>query len=176
MPTLLLTQQTPNPLAYKFAFDSEILPSGFLEFEKPNPDIDWLNAIFSIKGVDRVYIAANFITVVKKQEGEWIELNREIRTILTQIPHFNDLQQLKPQYSNATTTDDALAEWFTRTVLPATEGDGGGIYLRAFADGVMTLEAVGACKACPWLKDTIESGIVKKLVDSGLSLKKVNVQ
>ena len=50
-----------------------------------------------------------------------------------------------------------------KTLQPAMEGDGGGVELVSFEDGVVKLKFRGACLICPSIGMTLKLGIEKTL-------------
>ncbi len=164
------TRATPNPNAYLFEFpDLEELSPWPLQARcnQLPTGLDLFDCLLAVQGIERVYIAGNFITAIKTNAVEWYELTVELRSI---IRHHLDLSVLAdPQRTAAlrvpplSADQPLIHEWFARRILPATERDGGGIYLRGYDSGRLAVEAVGACAGCPHLSQTVEQGIRQPL-------------
>ena len=160
------TRATPNPNAYLFEFtDLEELAPWPLEARASQQPtgIELFDRLLAVEGIERVYVAGNFITAIKSPSVEWFELTVELRSV---IRHHLDVAALADPVRTAAlqvpplSADQPLIhEWFARRILPATERDGGGIYARAYAQGQLTVEAVGACAGCPHFGQTVEQGI-----------------
>ena len=76
------TQETPNPNSLKFLPGRQILPEGkTIDFPHINDAkiSPLVKQLFRIEGVQKVFLASDFITITKSdEETEWILLKPEI--------------------------------------------------------------------------------------------------
>ena len=78
------TEETPNPNTLKFIPGVQVLKEGTVEF-KDNVSAKSSNLaslIFSINGVERVFLATEFVSVTKSNENNWEILKPLILTAI----------------------------------------------------------------------------------------------
>ncbi len=121
----------------------------------------------SVEGVERIYLAGDFVTVVKSDAASWDTLFPQVReavraALKRPLPSLESLRN----YAIAMPHDErGFAEWMAAKVLPATERDGGGIFFIGMdSENVPLLKAAGACKGCPYLSETVQKGILIPLI------------
>ena len=166
------TDTTPNPNALKFMPGQPIAntPAYFLTIEDARASF-LARKIFSIRAVDSVFFGADFITVSKKEEGNWEILKPEV--IMTIMDHFTsglaafDFEQegeSAPEGQAYTgEIEKQIIEIIETRVRPAVAMDGGDITYKGFKDGIVTLELRGACSGCPSSTITLKNGIESML-------------
>jgi len=82
-------ESNPNPNSLKFVVNEMLVPEG-MSFDFPGPaeaeDAPLAQELFMYPFVERVFYMSNFVTVTKKEDVEWIEvqdtLKNHIRTFL----------------------------------------------------------------------------------------------
>ena len=165
----LYMEANPNPNSLKFVANYMLVEPG-MSFDFPDSE-SAKNAplaleLFKFDYVERVFYMSNFITVTKRPDVEWAEIQDEIRQFITQY-----LQQEKPLLADPETSDEAadsaednglesqIKNILDEYVKPAVEMDGGAIQFHSFEDGVVTLLLQGACSGCPSSTITLKSGI-----------------
>jgi Fe-S cluster biogenesis protein NfuA len=166
---VLSVHATPNPNACKWVLSGEAMEWGAYEWsscDRPTriPPVD---AVLELAGVERVYWAGDFVTVVKSAEANWETLMTPLRHALNgglKLPL--PPPEMWRKYAIAMPHDErGLAEWMAARVLPATEKDGGGIFfVGTDSDLSPILRPAGACKGCPYLPETVEKGILGGLI------------
>lgn len=166
------TDTTPNPNALKFipGLDVAESPVYFLT-EKDAHNSFLARKILAIKFVETVFFGTDFITVSKKEDGNWDVLKPEILMMI--MDHFTSglsafdfvQEQLKP--SSKTNYDSEIErqiiEIIETRVRPSVAMDGGDIIYKSFEDGVVKLELHGACSGCPSSTITLKNGIESML-------------
>lgn len=167
----VVAQSTPNPLAHCFLTTVELLPTGAAELgrgEAYAPSA-LLDALFALEGVERVYVAGHFVTVLRAPEADWaalaVQVRQALRAVLSQAPEGQPLLTPPAPVSQAPApeAEPALQEWFRTRILPATERDGGAIFFEGLEAGQLVLQARGACQSCPYLAETVQKGILAPL-------------
>lgn len=166
----MVAQTTPNPWAHRFLTTVELLAEGAAELARGEayPPSPLLDALFGLPGVERVYVAGHFVTVLRAPEVEWFELAPQVREALKQVlaaPLVGPWVTAAAPVTEAPAADvePALQEWFRTRILPATESDGGAVFFEGLAEGELLLQARGACQSCPYLAETVQKGILAPL-------------
>jgi NFU1 iron-sulfur cluster scaffold homolog, mitochondrial len=167
-PVTIYLEANPNPNSMKFVVNFMLLDDG-ISFDYPN-QADTENSplayeLFNFEAVERVFIAANFVTVTKKETVEWLEIQMILRD------HIRDyLEQGKPAVQAQFTQDPLFNEDDSETVKkikgildeyirPAVEQDGGAIVFHSFNDGIVKVLLQGSCSGCPSSTVTLKAGI-----------------
>ena len=165
----LYMEANPNPNSLKFVANYMLVEPG-MSFDFPDSQ-SAQNAplaleLFKFDYVERVFYMSNFITVTKRPDVEWVEIQDEIRQFITQY-----LQEEKPLLTDPESSDEIsdspgdnglesqIKNILDEYVKPAVEMDGGAIQFHSFEDGVVTLLLQGACSGCPSSTITLKSGI-----------------
>jgi hypothetical protein len=82
--TQVYPSDTPNPNAWKFTLDRNLLESGSLSFNSADEAKDHAlgRSLFSIGGVVSVFAVNDFITVTQDSSRSWSELSPEIIQVI----------------------------------------------------------------------------------------------
>lgn len=83
MPPVKVTS-TPNPDSLKFSADGASFAEGVHAFDSAAAagDNELASALFTIDGVDDVFVTPEFVTVTKASNTSWEELLPEVRPIV----------------------------------------------------------------------------------------------
>ena len=165
------TEETPNPNTLKFIPGVDVLKEGTVEF-KDNVSAKSSNLaslIFSINGIERVFLATEFVSVTKSTNDNWEILKPLILTAI--MDHYASGKEVIEKNQNNTdelTDEDTevvkqIKELIDQRVSPAVAMDGGDISFCSFEDGVVTLQMKGACAGCPSSTATLKMGIENML-------------
>jgi Fe-S cluster biogenesis protein NfuA len=160
-------ESNPNPNSLKFVVNEMLVPDGMsFDFENPEKagDAPLAQELFMYPFVDRVFYASNFVTVTKKQDVEWLEvqgvLKDHIRTFLESGKLILDIK--KPETADTgeeTETVKKIKSILDEYIRPAVEQDGGAISFHSFTDGILKVILQGSCSGCPSSTITLKSGI-----------------
>lgn len=121
--------------------------------EEENP---LLSSLFSHQGIERIFIATDFITVTKRPTAAWLEVDDHVIAALPKNIH--TLETLdRPQ--KPLPEHDTLTQILDSQIRPAIQQDGGDVTLAGFQDGVVYLRLKGACVTCPSKNITIKLGV-----------------
>ena len=76
-------QPTPNPNAQKFVLDRRVseIPTNFYSLDQAK-DHDLGTKLMTIPGVSNVLLLGDFITVGKRPEARWSDINRQVKQAL----------------------------------------------------------------------------------------------
>ena len=166
------TEETPNPNTLKFIPGVQVLDEGTVEFkDKASAKFSNLaNLIFHISGIERVFLATEFVSVTKNNETNWEILKPVILTAI--MDHYASGKKVieKNQNNTSKSLDEEdtevvkqIKELIDQRVRPAVAMDGGDISFCSFEDGVVTLQMKGACAGCPSSTATLKMGIENML-------------
>ena len=145
---------TPNPQALKFIMNEKILnreARNFKSAEEAQAD-PLAKGIFEIEGVVSVFYMDKFITVEKKPDYGWGDIQKSFVEFIskfdkTTIPEEESL----PELSNEEETEllKKINEILDQRVRPALAGDGGGLEVLGLEGFTLSIRYQGACGSCP---------------------------
>jgi len=154
--------ETPNADAYKIELTHHLLRGGGAEFyEGGVTGIRLVDALLAIEGVASVFIAHNFLTVLKKSTELWDELLPQIREEFMKCWEQTEWTKLFEFAIFPMAEHEEVSSWINSNILPATFQDGGGIFLENLSTEEIHVRVMGACTTCPYLPRTLEEGILK---------------
>lgn len=166
------TEETPNPATLKFLPGIPVLESGTLDFasQADSSRSPLAKRLFGLTGVNRVFLASDFVSVSKADDTDWSMLKPMVLALL--MDHFSTGQPVidqsaappaevkKPEDDEITSQ---IKELLDERVRPMVAMDGGDIVFDRFEDGVVYLHMQGACAGCPSSTMTLKSGIENML-------------
>lgn len=163
------TEPTPNPASMKFLPGRAVMEEGVADFpsadqaEEASP---LARRLFSVDGVDGVYLGHDFITVTKVGGVDWHSLKPAVLGAI--MEHFMSgepvvVASAMTQEAEHDPDDDVVVrqirELIDTRVRPAVAQDGGDIVFHGFERGVVYLHMRGACSGCPSSVVTLKNGI-----------------
>lgn len=160
-------ESNPNPNSLKFVINEILVPDGmsfdFPDVESAN-DAPLAKELFAYPFVDRVFYMSNFITVTKKEDVEWLEvqekLKNHIRSFLEAGKLILDVKAPASDDSEADSeTVKKIKNILDEYIRPAVEQDGGAITFHSFREGIVTVALQGSCSGCPSSTVTLKAGI-----------------
>lgn len=166
------TEATPNPATIKFLPGQEVLKSGTAEFSSAEDAAvsPLAQRLFSLQGVNLVFLATDFVSVSKDDDTDWVMLKPMVLAAL--MEHFSTqqpvvLESFYSEKTDAAEEDDEISaqirELIDTRVRPMVAMDGGDIEFEKFEDGIVLLRMRGACSGCPSSTMTLKSGIENML-------------
>lgn len=175
VPVTIYAEMTPNPTTMKFVANKYLLLTGdSVEFNSAKDAKGFsplAEELFQLPFVQKVFIAANFVTVTKTDNVPWDFITMELREfiknfisegkdVLVQMPTPTIASEEEPKkVYEAHEIDDAIRDLLDQFVRPAVENDGGAIEYRGFEDGVVSVLMKGSCAGCPSSTATLKFGI-----------------
>lgn len=168
------TENTPNPLTLKFIpEDFKIAgenPVEFKNIEQAKDSSFLAEQLFLIKGVEAVFLGANFITITKSLNQNWQDIKTEILATIMDFcllgePALKSKNQdnLSENLEGDSEIVKQIKELIEIKVRPAVAMDGGDIIYRGFENGIVKLQLKGSCSGCPSSTLTLKSGIENML-------------
>ena len=168
------TETTPNPGTLKFLPGRDVLADGSANFRDPETAkaSPLATRLFSVAGVEGVYLGQDFITVTKAMQREWHDLKPALLGAI--MEHFvAGLPVMNADGAPAAEDEiydpadgeivGQIKELIETRVRPAVAQDGGDIIFRGFQRGVVLLHMQGACAGCPSSTATLKHGIENML-------------
>jgi Fe-S cluster biogenesis protein NfuA len=182
IPYIVYAEETPNPASLKFVANKLLLVSGArAEYTSAaeTKDAPIVQALFKFPFVKRVFIASNFISIVKSDAVDWEEVRDELRVFITdylnkgnaivnKLPEqevakdntFKETVSVNTQHIAPTNdVENKIIEVLEQYIRPAVEQDGGLITFKELKDGVVTVQMRGSCSGCPSSTMTLKAGI-----------------
>ncbi|MDD2868755.1 NifU family protein [Neomegalonema sp.] len=164
------TESTPNPATLKFLPGREVLPEGSADF----PDAasarrsPLAERLFEIEGVTAAFFGADFITVAKSDDLEWVHVKPAVLGAI--MDHFTSGAPILREGATDGHREGAedgpdsgtiaqIKELLDSRVRPAVAQDGGDITFHGFEKGVVYLHMKGSCAGCPSSTMTLKMGI-----------------
>jgi NFU1 iron-sulfur cluster scaffold homolog, mitochondrial len=159
-------ESNPNPNSLKFVLNEMLVPEG-MSFDFPSPaeaeHAPLAQELFMYPFVDRVFYASNFVTVTKKEEVEWIEiqetLKKHIQGFLESGKLILDMKAPAAEEQEETETIKKIKTILDEYIRPAVEQDGGAITFHSLKDKKVTVTLQGSCSGCPSSTITLKAGI-----------------
>ncbi|MCX6290379.1 MAG: NifU family protein [Bacteroidetes bacterium] len=179
IPVIVYAESTPNPASMKFVANTWLLEEGSVEYVSRELAVNCPLALqlFEFTGVSSVFIAGNFVTITKKPDIEWFEIQTFFREFIKGFLESGEKiftgdreQKSDPAIERTTTAssiETKIVETLEEYVRPAVEQDGGAIHFKSFENGIVTLILKGSCSGCPSSTQTLKGGIenlLKRLI------------
>lgn len=167
-PVHIYMEANPNPNSLKFVVNFMLAEEG-ISFDYPNlasaDSSPLAQELFNFAAVERVFIAANFITVTKSEAVDWLEIRELIRDHIKSYLE-SGKSPIKVQMEKDPLFDENDSEIVKKIkgildeyIRPAVEQDGGAIIFHSFQDGMVKVLLQGACSGCPSSTVTLKAGI-----------------
>jgi Fe-S cluster biogenesis protein NfuA len=159
-------ESNPNPNSLKFVVNEMLVPDG-MSFDFPHPDAaadaPLAQELFMYPFVDRVFYMSNFITVTKRGDVEWIEiqdtLKNHIKNFLEAGKLILDMKAPAALGQEETETIRKIKAILDEYIRPAVEQDGGAITFHSYEGKTVTVTLQGSCSGCPSSTVTLKAGI-----------------
>jgi len=160
-------ESNPNPNSLKFVINEILVPDG-MSFDFPDvasaAEAPLAKELFEHPYVVRVFYANNFVTVTKKEDIDWIEVQDELKNHIRKFLEAGKLilDQKAPfvgEEQEETETVKKIKNIMDEYIRPAVEQDGGAITFHSYKDKKVTVALQGSCSGCPSSTITLKAGI-----------------
>lgn len=185
-PVHIYMEANPNPNSLKFVVNFMLTDEG-VSFDYPDQasteTSPLAGELFNFAAVDRVFITSNFVTVTKKENIDWAEIQDIIRNHIKNYleagksavvissfekdPLFNE---------NDSETVKKIKGILDEYIRPAVEQDGGAIVFHSFNEGIVKVLLQGSCSGCPSSTITLKAGIQNLLTRMLPEVKEVQAE
>ncbi|HEU5290358.1 MAG TPA: NifU family protein [Cyclobacteriaceae bacterium] len=160
-------ESNPNPNSLKFVVNEMLVPEG-ISFDFPDAEstenAPLAKELFQYPFVDRVFYMSNFVTVTKKGDVEWLEIQGTIKEHIKKFLEAGKyiIEVSEPEVSSPeeeTETVKKIKTILEEYIRPAVEQDGGAITYHSFKEGIVKVKLQGSCSGCPSSMVTLKAGI-----------------
>jgi Fe-S cluster biogenesis protein NfuA len=175
------TEDTPNPESLKFLPGRPVLETtdevtGFYAIKSDTEAIarsPLSKTLFKVEGVKSVYLGADFVTITKYAEHNWVHVKGRVFSAI--MDHYASGKPAVSEMAEVTDTtifeddDEVVAmikELLETRIRPAVQEDGGDIRYIGFAPetGIVTVQLAGSCVGCPSSSVTLKQGVENMLM------------
>jgi|TARA_B100001093_G_scaffold378535_1_gene363826 NFU1 iron-sulfur cluster scaffold homolog, mitochondrial len=165
---MIQVEQTPNPNSLKFLSEQTISAVGTEEFQKKeikNIKNIFVKELLSLKGVELILLADNFLSVKKNDEVSWEILKPMVISHINDYFEKNKTPILKKKSNEDNIVDEEegtiskIKDVLDTKIRPAVARDGGDIKFRSYENGVVKVELQGSCSGCPSSVVTLKQGV-----------------
>ena len=159
------TQKTPNPNSLKFVTGKKVSTIGSIEISKNEmTDNILLKNIFSVKGVESIFLTEDFLSINKQNDIDWEDIKHIVLALLNEY-YANGKEIIidkKPSIINTENLKEVekqIIKILDTKIKPAVARDGGDIKFLEFKNGVVKVQLRGSCSGCPSSIITLKQGV-----------------
>ncbi|WP_113923852.1 NifU family protein [Cognataquiflexum aquatile] len=185
-PVHIYMEANPNPNSLKFVVNFMLTDEG-VSFDYPDQsstDTSPLaNELFNFAAVDRVFITSNFVTVTKKGDIDWVEIQDIVRDHIKKYLEAGKSAIIITSFEKDPLFDENDSETVKKIkgildeyIRPAVEQDGGAIVFHSFNEGIVKVLLQGSCSGCPSSTITLKAGIQNLLTRMLPEVKEVQAE
>ena len=158
------TEITPNPNSLKFLPEKKVSNSGSYEIlKKDGIKNDLIRNIFSINGVESIFLGEDFISVNKNDKIDWEDIKHIVISLINDFyssgKQFVIDESLEEEHSNLDEIEKKIVKILDQKIRPAVAKDGGDIKFKEFKDGIVKVQLQGSCSGCPSSTMTLKQGV-----------------
>ena len=158
------TELTPNPNSLKFLPGKIVSKNGSFEItKKDETSNELIKNLFSISGVESIYLGKDFISVNKLEKANWDELKHIIVSLINDFystgKEYVVEKNLNEESENLDELEIRIIKILDQKIRPAVAKDGGDIKFKEFKNGVVRVQLQGSCSGCPSSTMTLKQGV-----------------
>ena len=158
-------QETPNPNSLKFIPGKKVSSIGSVELtKKEDTNNDLLKNIFSINGVESIFLGDDFLSVNKNEKTNWEDIKHIVISLINEF--YSDGKDLilgkiskSDEKKDFKEIEKQIIKILETKIKPAVARDGGDIKFVAFKEGTVTVQLQGSCSGCPSSTITLKQGV-----------------
>ena len=155
---------TPNPNSIKFLPGKTVSKNGSFEItKKDDTNNDLIKNLFSVNGVESIFLGKDFISVNKQDDVEWEEIKHIIISLINDFystgKEYVVEKNLKESSENLEEIELRIIKILDQKIRPAVARDGGDIKFKEFKDGIVKVQLQGSCSGCPSSTMTLKQGV-----------------
>ena len=158
------TEFTPNPNSIKFLPGKIVSKNESFEItKKDETNNDLIKNLFSVSGVESIFLGRDFISVNKNDDVKWEDIKHIIISLI------NDFYSTGKEYvvekslneisENLHEVELRIIKILDQKIRPAVAKDGGDIKFKEFKDGIVKVQLQGSCSGCPSSTMTLKQGV-----------------
>ena len=158
------SELTPNPNSIKFLPGKIVSKSGSFEVtKKDETNNDLIKNLFSVNGVESIFLGKDFISVNKQGNVEWEEIKHIIISLINDFystgKEYVVEKNLNESSENLEEVEMRIIKILDQKIRPAVARDGGDIKFKEFKDGIVKVQLQGSCSGCPSSTMTLKQGV-----------------
>ena len=158
------TEETPNPNSLKFLPGKKVSNSGPYEItNKEEIQNELVRNIFSVNGVEGIFLGEDFISVNKNENIKWEEIKHIVISLINDFyadgKEFVIGENINDEISDLSEIEEKIVKILDQKIRPAVARDGGDIKFKGFKDGVVKVQLQGSCSGCPSSTMTLKQGV-----------------
>ena len=158
------TELTPNPNSLKFLPGKIVSKNGSFEItKKDETSNELIKNLFSISGVESIYLGKDFISVNKLDKANWDELKHIIVSLINDFystgKEYVVEKNLNEESENLDELEIRIIKILDQKIRPAVAKDGGDIKFKEFKNGIVRVQLQGSCSGCPSSTMTLKQGV-----------------
>ena len=158
------TEATPNPNSLKFLPGKNVSNSGSYEISnKSEINNELVRNIFSVNGVESIFLGKDFISVNKNGNIKWEEIKHIIISLINDFyidgKDFVIDENIKNEALDLSEIEKKIVKVLEQKIRPAVARDGGDIKFKEFKDGIVKVQLQGSCSGCPSSTMTLKQGV-----------------
>ena len=158
------TEVTPNPNSLKFIPAKKVSNSGPYEItNKDNIKNELVRNIFSVNGVESIFLGEDFISINKNDLIKWDDIKHIVISLINDFysngKEFVIDENLLEQKNNLNEIEQRIVKILDQKIRPAVARDGGDIKFIEFKDGIVKVQLQGSCSGCPSSTMTLKQGV-----------------
>ena len=155
---------TPNPNSIKFLPGKTVSKNGSFEVtKKDDTNNDLIKNLFSVSGVESIFLGKDFISVNKSDQIKWDEIKHIVTSFINDFysdgKEFVIDENIKEEQSDLDEIEQKIVKILDQKIRPAVARDGGDIKFKEFKDGVVKVQLQGSCSGCPSSTMTLKQGV-----------------
>ena len=155
---------TPNPNSIKFLPGKTVSKSGSFEVtKKDETNNELIKNLFSVSGVESIFLGKDFISVNKQDNVEWDEIKHIIISLINDFystgKEYVVEKNLNESSENLEEIEMRIIKILDQKIRPAVARDGGDIKFKEFKDGIVKVQLQGSCSGCPSSTMTLKQGV-----------------
>ena len=158
-------QETPNPNSLKFIPGKKVSNIGSVELsKKEDTNNDLLRNIFSINGVESIFLGDDFLSVNKNEKINWEDIKHIVISLLNEF-YLNGKDVILDKILENDKKKDfkeiekKIIKILETKIKPAVARDGGDIKFIEFKEGIVKVQLQGSCSGCPSSTITLKRGV-----------------
>ena len=158
------TEFTPNPNSIKFLPGKIVSKKESFEItKKDETNNDLIKNLFSVSGVESIFLGRDFISVNKNDDVKWEDIKHIIISLINDFyssgKEYVVDKNLNENSENLEEIELKIIKILDQKIRPAVARDGGDIKFKEFKDGIVKVQLQGSCSGCPSSTMTLKQGV-----------------
>ena len=158
------TENTPNPNSLKFLPGKVVSNAGSFEItKKENTNNELIRNLFSVNGVESIFLGKDFISINKSENNSWEDIKHIVISLINDYyssgKEYVIEKNLTENHIDLGEIEKKIIEILDQKIRPAVAKDGGDIKFKEFKDGVVKVQLQGSCSGCPSSTMTLKQGV-----------------